>query len=119
MPDYIRVYVSETDYFLVELAPQSGWRQAGGAPLKMTAEEAAAKLNGLIQGFARILYQGATAIEGIVPDKFSLEFGVSFGAETNGLAAAILTKATGEANIKVSMTWKKPPKAGESPDDTR
>lgn len=39
------------------------------------------------------------------PDEVAIEFGVKMNAETG----AIIAKASGEANFKINLTWKKSP----------
>ncbi len=41
------------------------------------------------------------------PEKVSVEFGVKLGGE---VGVPMLTKASGEANFKVSVEWKPPPR---------
>ncbi len=45
------------------------------------------------------------------PEHFTVEFGVKLGGETG----IILAKGTAEVNLKITMTWDRPPAAGEHP----
>ena len=64
----------------------------------MAFEQALAKLKPMC---AAIVRQIRDAVE--PPEEIEVEFGVKLSAE----AGIILTSTSGEANLKVSVTWKK------------
>jgi hypothetical protein len=91
----------------VDGAEGPGGRVMRGSPSANALAEAS-------DTFEAALEKVRSAAEGILdqlrslaqpPDEVAVEFGVKMSAETG----AIIAKASGEANFKINLTWKKSP----------
>jgi hypothetical protein len=91
----------------VDGADSPGSRVMRGSPSADVLAEAS-------DTFEAALEKVRSAAEGILdqlrslaqpPDEVAVEFGVKMNAETG----AIIAKASGEANFKINLTWKKSP----------
>lgn len=76
-----------------------GWVQVGAVE---TAEKDIDKLLGLIKPLSTSLVSTIKSIE-TKPDSISAEFGLGVSAEGN----VFVMKASGEASLKVTLTWNK------------
>ena len=82
---------------LVEVVSLSDEMDVALSDLKMPFE----KVSRLIVDVADGLNAG---IDKVRPDKATVEFGVTVGAESGHLAA-LIAKGTGEANLTVTLEW--------------
>ncbi len=93
----IKLELPGSEYVLVEQSIQSSEFDVALTDFKVPF----AKINELISDIADGI---KPAIEKVAPDKVSIEFGVGFGIESGHLTA-LVTKGSGEANLKISLEW--------------
>jgi len=103
MSKYLEVQVGDKGTILVDVTPAEGMFAAGGEDIIERAEDAFEKAMDTIRVCAEGFWGHiANFPEYVCPQEVAMEFGVTFGAEVG----AVVTKTSGEANFKVSLTWK-------------
>ncbi|HEV1993800.1 MAG TPA: CU044_2847 family protein [Candidatus Acidoferrum sp.] len=109
MSQFAQFPLKDGGFLVVEVA---GAESPGSRVMRgSAAEDAIAKAT---DTFESALENVRSAAEGILhqlrslaqpPDEVAVEFGVKMSAESG----AIIAKASGEANFKINLTWKKSP----------
>jgi hypothetical protein len=97
--------IDEETPILVEFAPGPGLKQVSLSPADLVEKSAQALERAM--SVIRQMARRVSALHDELPQEFTqveLEFGVKLDAE----AGALLAKASGEASINVTLTWKRP-----------
>ncbi|MEX2981127.1 CU044_2847 family protein [Streptomyces sp. C36] len=70
---------------------------------------ASRSLNDMLAGIRPVAQNFITSFRGMAdrPDEIGIEFGLSLSAE----ADVVVSRTTGQANFKVTLTWRKPPES--------
>jgi hypothetical protein len=103
MRRYLEVQVGDKGTILIDVTPEEGLFIAGGEDIVERAENAFEGAMGTIRTCAEGFLEHVKYYpEDLCPQEVMMEFGITFGAEVG----AVVTKASGEANFKVSLTWK-------------
>ncbi len=105
MGRYLELQVGDKGTVFVDVTPTGGMFEAGGKDIIERAEDAFERAMGTIRTCAEGFFDNVMSFpEDLCPQEITMEFGVSFGAEVG----AVVSKASGDANFKVSLTWKEP-----------
>jgi hypothetical protein len=105
MNKYLEVQVGNKGTILIDVTPKEGLFPAGGEDIVERAEDAFEKAMGTIRTCAEGFFENVRNFpEYICPQEVTMEFGITFGAEVG----AVVAKTSGEANFKISLTWKEP-----------
>jgi hypothetical protein len=103
MSRYLEVQVGDKGTILIDVTPEEGLFAAGGEDIVERAEDAFEKAMGTIRTCAEGFFEHVKNFpEYVCPQEVTMEFGITFGTEVG----AVVTKTSGEANFKVSLTWK-------------
>jgi len=103
MGKYVEVQIGDKGTILVDVTPAEGIFQAGGESLIEKMEDAFEDAISTIQTCAEGFVSRIAAFsKDNRPQEVSLEFGLGFEAEVG----VVVTKMSGDANFKVSLTWK-------------
>jgi hypothetical protein len=98
--------MDEETPILVEFTPRPGVQEVSRLSAKDLVEKSARALD-YAMGTIHQMARRVSTLHDTLPDEFTqveLEFGVKLDAE----AGAFLSKVGGEANINVTLTWKRP-----------
>jgi len=102
MSEYTRIVVGDHGAIYVEIESTEGWRDAG---FKEQVDEIQVQFEQIMEAVhttALGFRDGLCAMaEETRPDEATLEFGLALGGEVG-----VAIKASGEAALKVSLTWK-------------
>ena len=103
MGKYLEIPVGDKGTIFVDITPAEGFFPAGGGDVIEKVEGAFENAMHTVQVCTEGFFEHIKGFaEEISPQKVTIEFGISFGAEVG----AVVTKASGEANFKVCLTWK-------------
>jgi hypothetical protein len=100
---YLEVKVDDKGTILVDVTPAEGIVPTGGGDIITKAEDAFEKAMSTIQTCAEGFVSHISVFPSHMrPQEVALEFGVTFKSEVG----AIVAKTSGDANLKVTLTWK-------------
>jgi hypothetical protein len=104
MNDYAEMAVGDHGSIYIEVTPatREAWQEAGFPEVHERLKMEFNRVMDTVRTTALGFLDGLNAMEEIArPDEATLEFGLTFGGE-----AGVAIKASSEAALKVSLTWR-------------